>query len=112
MAWAKLDDGFWSDPDVIAVGNECAGVFARMLSYCGAHLTNGFVPEATAKFISRRPALNKLAAHGFIEQIEDGWLIPKFLDFNPSRQEVEEKRKARAEAGRRGGLASGARRSK
>jgi hypothetical protein len=106
VTWVKLDDGFWSDPDVIKVGNECAGVFARMLTYCGAHLTNGFIPEEAAKFISRRPALNKLAAAGFIEPIEDGWLIPKYLDFNPSRQDVEAKRRARSEAGRRGGLAS------
>lgn len=106
MAWVKLSDGFWSDPDVISVGNEAAGAFVRMLAYCGCHLTNGFIQTETARYIARRPILIKLEGVGFIERIEGGYLIPKYLDFNPARDEVAAKRKARSEAGRRGGLAS------
>ena len=113
MAWAKLDDGFWSDPDIDRLGNEAAGVFARMLSYCGQHLTDGHVPETAARYISakRRP-LDLLVQVGFIQRNGDGYDIPKFLEFNPSREEVEGKRNVRAQAGRQGGIASGKARSK
>lgn len=105
MAWVKLDDRFWGDPKVQKVGNEAAGAFARMLSYCGAHLTDGVVTDETARFIARPKVIDRLAEFGFIAP-RDGakdWVIPGFLDFNPSREEVESIREARAEAGRKGG---------
>lgn len=112
MAWAKLDDGFWSNPKVEEAGNEAAGAYARMLSYCGQHLTDGHVKQAAAKYITRRPILTRLVELGFLERNGEGWIIPDYLEFNPSREEVESKRKARSEAGKRGGVASGRTRSK
>lgn len=113
MAWAKLHDGFWSDPDLDRVGNEAAGVFARMISYCCQHGTNGHVSDSATRFITtkRRP-LDALMEVGWIERNGSGFVIPKFLDYNPSAEEVEAKREARSKAGQKGGLASGKVRSK
>lgn len=112
MPWVKLDDSFWANPKVLAVGNEAAGAYVRMLSYCGQHLTDGAIDDATSKFIAKPAITRKLADHGFIERNGEGWLIPDFLDFNPSKEQTEAKRKARSEAGKRGGKASGKARSK
>lgn len=112
MPWVKLDDAFWANPKVVAVGNEAAGAYCRMLSYCGQHLTDGAIDDATAKFIARPALFNKLAEHGFIQRNGKGWVIPDYLDFNPSRAKVEAKRKARVDAGKKGGVASGKARSK
>ena len=106
MPWVKLDDSFWANPKVVAVGNEAAGAYCRMLSYCGQQLTDGLVADHAVKFITRAPVTRKLADHGFVERASEGLLIPDYLDFNPSRQKAEEVRKARAEAGKRGGRAS------
>lgn len=112
MPWVKLDDSFWANPKVVAVGNEAAGAYARMLSYCGQHLTDGAVDDATLKFITRAPIRKRLEEHGFIERNGKGWVIPDYLDFNYSREQVESKRRARSQAGKRGGVASGKARSK
>lgn len=106
MTWVKLDDKFWGHPKVITVGNEAAGAFARMLSYCGDHLTDGLIPRDTATFIARPKVLSTLEEYGFVHRNGVGYVIPDYLDFNPSREQVEEVQAARAEAGRKGGRRS------
>jgi hypothetical protein len=106
MPWVKLDDSFWANPKVVAAGNEVAGAYVRMLSYCGQQLTDGEIAEEPARFIAKAPVTKKLVGHGFVEASASGFLIPDYLDFNPSREKVEATRKARAEAGKRGGEAS------
>ena len=94
MTWTKLDDGFWSEPRILAVGNEAAGVFARILSYCGRHETDGAVPEEVARFIGRTKKLDELVGVGLLEKLDNGYLVPDFLRFNPSRAQLEAKREA------------------
>lgn len=92
MTWVRLDDKFWGNPKVQIVGNEAAGAFARMLAFCGDHLTDGKVPEDTARFIAKPKVLDALETYGFIEKNGVGYVIPDFLDYNPSREAVEQKR--------------------
>lgn len=54
MAWARLDDQFWSNPKIEAAGNAAAGLFARALCYCSAHGTDGFVPRQIAGRLAAR----------------------------------------------------------
>lgn len=96
MTWTKLDDGFYDNPKVEAVGNEAAGAYARMLSYCGRQLTDGRVPDAKARYITKPSVLKRLVDHGFIERNGKGWVIPDYLEFNPSRKKVEQERAAAA----------------
>ena len=106
MTWTKLDDQFWSNPKVEHVGNEAAGAYARMLSYCGDHLTEGKLTDGAARYITRPKIIDRLAEFGFIVRNGSGWVIPGYLEFNPTRAEVEATRKARVEAGRKGGQKS------
>lgn len=94
MSWVKLDDKFWGNPKVLAVGNEAAGAYARLLSFCGDHLTDGVVPDETARFIARPKVIDRLAEFGFIRRRGEGWLIPDYLEFNPSKSSIEAKRRA------------------
>ncbi len=97
MAWVKLDDSFWSNPKVVAVGNEAAGAYVRMLSYCGQHLTDGKVDESVAKFIAKPAILRKLEEFSFLVHQGEAYLIPDYLDFNPSSEQVEGDRAAARE---------------
>lgn len=54
MAWARLDDQFWSNPKIESAGNAAAGLFARALCYCSAHGTDGFVPRQIAGRLAAR----------------------------------------------------------
>jgi hypothetical protein len=94
VTWTKLDDQFWSNPKVEEVGNEAAGAYARMLSYCGAHLTDGKITDGTARYIAKPKVIDRLAEFGFIVKNGRGWVIPDFLEFNPSKQKVIAKREA------------------
>jgi hypothetical protein len=112
VPWVKLDDSFWANPKVEDVGNEAAGAYVRMLSFCGQHLTDGHVKESAARYIATPRLLKKLEEHAFIERNGNGWVIPDYLDYNPTREKAKEKRKVRSEAGKRGGEASSKGRSK
>lgn len=94
MTWVKLDDGFWSNPKVDSVGNEAAGVYSRALSYCGCHETDGAVPDSIARYIGKAKAWERLVDAGLCEPLENGYLVPDFLEFNPSHEVLEAKREA------------------
>lgn len=101
MTWAKLDDRFHSHPKVLRAGYAAAGLYAMGLSYAACHETDGELPEDfLQKPIARRLA-NQLVAIGLWERIDGGYLIPDFLDFNPSREALTERRKVERERIRR-----------
>ena len=97
MTWTKLDDSFWSHPKVTGAGNEAAGAYVRMLSYCGKHLTDGRVPDEIARFIARPKVIEQLQEFSFVVKNGKGYLIPDYLEFNPSREQVLEERRKAAE---------------
>lgn len=107
MTWAKLDDGFWMHPKVVHAGNEAAGIFARCLSYCGAYLTDGLIPESVALSIAGdKQTLQQVLNAGLLEQLESGGLyVRDYADYNPLRAEVDDIREKRRIAGQKGGLA-------
>ena len=94
MTWVKLDDKFWANPKVLRIGNEAAGAFARMLSHCGDQMTDGLIPAETAAFIARPKVIEKLTESGFLVAEGDNLKIPDYLEFNPSREQIEAKREA------------------
>lgn len=112
MAWVRLDDKFHSNPKVLDAGLDGSGLYARALAYCGDHLTDGFVPMSWAKQTAPKRVCDKVSAAGLWTPTEDGrgYRIPDYLEIgNPSRDQVEERRKHdrfRKESGRnRGGIA-------
>lgn len=111
MTWSKLDDGFWMHPAVLAVGNVGAGVFTRLLSYCGAYLTDGAVPSHVVATIvapegpdAGEEILDRLARYRLIDRFESGGVqIVNYLEYNRSRAQVEADREVRRSNGLKGG---------
>jgi hypothetical protein len=106
MSWAKLDDGFWMHPKILMVGNTAAGVFARLLSYCGCYLTDGMIPHGVVATIvgSDKKALEALHNTGLVDMLESGAVfIPDYLDHNRSKAQVEADRETRQANGAKGG---------
>lgn len=105
MPWFRLDDVFHSHPKVIAAGNEAVGLYVRCGTYAAEHLTDGFVPEHIAHLYGgldvRRGSDETLVATlvrtRLWRRTRGGWRMPDYLDYNPSRQEVEIERKRAAE---------------
>lgn len=94
MPWVRIDDDFHGHPKVLAAGLAGAGLYTRALSYCGKYLTDGYVPDtwvAAAIAGERRDTPRRVEAAGLWQRAPDGrgWLIPDFLEFNPSAKDVK-----------------------
>lgn len=101
MSWAKLDDAFCTHPKILAVGNAGAGLFARMLSWASAHLTDGVVTRYCATMLEGDDTLvltTRLVEVGLLEPREDGsFMIHDFGVYNPSAAKEKAKRAKNAE---------------
>jgi hypothetical protein len=103
MAWARLDDGFFCHPKVteLAELNPPAGfLHIRAISYCTKYLTDGFITRsAVASLVpveaDREEQVKALIDVGlwYLDPENDRrYAIHDFLDWNPSKVEVNEKR--------------------
>lgn len=102
MPWVRIDDRYYSHPKVVAAGLAASGLDVRAMSWAAGSLTDGFIPESVLPLLAAGDAAaKKLAAVlvqvGRWEEVEGGWMIHDFLDFNPSAKKVNEERNAAAE---------------
>lgn len=102
MAWAKFDDHFHSNPKIVQAGNAVAGLYARCITYCADYLTDGLVPGGIPwGFLSQlhdpSDLVSLVTKAGLWEEVEGGYLIPDYLEFNPSKEEVLENRRKERE---------------
>jgi hypothetical protein len=93
MTWARLDDNFHAHPRTLQAGLEANGLFCRALSYCAHYLTDGFIPAEWAEAQGGRRPVTKLVDVGLLEQIEGGYIVPGYLERNPSREKVQAERR-------------------
>jgi hypothetical protein len=78
------------------MGLEAAGLYAMGLSYAAAHLTDGYLPASWVDgLVGRKRKITEtlltVRAWEFDEQ-RGGYLIVDFLDYNPSRLQIQENR--------------------
>jgi len=113
MTWFRIDDGFHSHPKVLRAGNTALGLWTRCGAWSSHYLTDGFIPVTIAQSFGSRADASALVTAGLWVKTDGGYRMHDFHDHNPTADEVREKRQVRADAGRRGGIASGiARRTK
>ena len=102
MTWARLDDSFYSHPKVLQAWNEhqpSIGLHALAISWVANHEQDGMVPAyVVAMWVpdqsDRARATATLVQTGLWHEAEDGYVIHDYLDYNPSRAYLEEKREA------------------
>ena len=110
MSWFRLDDQGAFHSKVLLAGNESYGAWCRAGQWSSAQRTDGVVPEQVARQIAPSRVWQKLIAAGLIEPraaSADPYVMHDFLEYNPSRSEVDERRSSRASAGKVGGIRSG-----
>lgn len=120
MVWFKVDDSAHSHPKMLTISLAAVGLWTAAGSWSGNHLTDGFIPDAVLPTLCRgdEALASELLAVGLWTRSEGGFRFHEWnrdsdgTERNPTAEEVKRKRSARADAGRRGGIASGnARRS-
>ena len=140
MGWIKVSDDFYDNSKMLAAGSVGRDMYWHAMGYCNRNLTDGLIPKARTAALVDYTGTAVLAGMGgvdgqgcaaiAVERLleaelwhEDGhecpdcvqpgpnhYVIHHFLEYQPSRAEVEAKREsvreARSAAGRVGGLKS------
>ena len=95
MPWFRLEDSFHQHPKVVQAGNAATGLWIRCATHSAQYLTDGAVSEEVAHTYGKSREIDKLLTVGLWIRNGNGFLIPDYLEYNPSAAEV---RKERAEA--------------
>ena len=113
MAWTRIDDGFRTNIKIRKAGPDGVLLYLFGLVYCNTNLTDGyidnvFLPQILADAFCKTPkaTVKKLIDCGLWIEIEGGYQVNDFLEYNFSKEEVEKRRQAKVEAGRKGGLST------
>lgn len=117
MSWLKIDDNFPEHERIIGLpGPAAKWLHVVALCHCAKQLTDGHIEPFRLKVIctvAEVPQANvqikELVKAGlWLDNGDGSYEVRDFLDYNPSAAEVKDLRAARSEAGRLGGVRSGA----
>lgn len=102
MAWARIDDGFVDHPKVLRIWNRnpgAIGLHVRAIAYCAKHLTDGRIPVVAVETLSpvrseRDGQVEALITEGawYRDEGSETFVIHDFLDYQPTRDEVTDRR--------------------
>jgi hypothetical protein len=127
MTWARIDDQFRHHPKVVQAGPLGIALHVCGLSYTAEYLTDGFIPGGAVNTLcdfagvwhrgyppgsqddytwTVREVVKDLVAAGMWDEVEGGYQIHDYLDYNPSREKTLAERAKKQAAGRAGGKAS------
>lgn len=101
MTWARLDDGFCDHPKTLRVWHrrpDALGLHARAISWVAKQETDGHLPEEVVAMLQpdeteRGAMVSALVEAEMWHENGEGFVIHDYLDYNPSRQELTDKRK-------------------
>lgn len=105
VSWLKLDDSFPEHAKVAELSDKAFRVHVGALCYSARNLTDGHIPAAISKTLTlgRAKLSTELVTAGLWDTNGGGgYVIHDYLDYNPSREQVETERQRRAEAGKKG----------
>ena len=94
MAWLKIDDRVRTHPKIVEAGPVAAWFWFCGICYCREHLTDGLIADKMLPTLVpgvpswKRPA-DVLVAAGLWHREERGYRVHDFLEWNPSRAEIE-----------------------
>lgn len=109
MSWIRIDDTFPDHPKCRRVGLAGIGLHIGALCYSARLLTDGIVPRAQLPFLTGQPMkaslklADEMVAAGLWEQAGDDYALHDYLEYNPSRADVMERR-AKESARKRQGI--------
>ena len=107
MPWFVVDDDMTFHPKTLAAGNEAMGLWVRAGAWCQKQMNGGFVPTEMVAALGGAELANRLVSAGLWSKNRSGFCFHQWDERQLSKEDMENRRKKRAEAGRMGGLKSG-----
>lgn len=106
MGWLKVDDKMPRNPKILAGDIETAWYYACALTHAAEQLTDGFIARSAVPLVAPHitdpcSVAERCADLELFRRLDDGYLIPDYLEFNPSRESVVQKRAEDAERQRK-----------
>jgi hypothetical protein len=108
MTWARLDDSFPEHPKVAALTDSAFRLWTTALCYSARNLTDGLISPVALRYCGSNANLSRpgrtastLVTAGLWEAEGDAYRIHDYLDYNPSKADVERDREAARERMRR-----------
>lgn len=92
MSWIKIDDGFATNPKIAALTDRALRTHIRALCFSARHLTDGHIPERSAREMGTKRAIDQLVQVRLWERNGDGYVIHDYHNYNPTREQVEQER--------------------
>jgi hypothetical protein len=95
--WCRLDDSLHDNPKIVRLTSEdprAVVLWLFGLSWCGRHLTDGFLPEGLLPRIVPWPVDDLARLAGLLVQVDlwepvvGGFQYHNFLEWNPSKAQV------------------------
>jgi len=105
MPWARLDDQFPIHRKVGALSDASFRLHVEAICWCVRNLTDGAVSREDLPHVTRIKKSERYAAElvqrGVWHETADGWHIHDFLDYQPSKNQVQQDRASNTERQRR-----------
>ncbi|WP_336818956.1 hypothetical protein [Gordonia sp. MMO-8] len=101
MAWFKVDDGFWTNPKVIAMSEAAASLWVRAGSYACQNLTDGRIDRPVLRFLGTDQAADELVTAGLWRVTATGWVFHDWAEYQELASDVKARRSAARERQRR-----------
>lgn len=109
MTWFKVDDNLAFHRKAVAAGNAAMGLWVRAGSLCSHQLSDGYIDADTARSLGTRAQIAALVRVKLWVEVPGGYQFHEWdtdgdgTKRNPTKAEVEDRRRKRADAGRQGG---------
>jgi hypothetical protein len=103
VSWLKLDDGFPEHPKIADLSDAAFRAHLSAICYAARALTDGWVPESFAKVWPRKTVRELEAAGLWTRADVRGYLIHDYLDWQPAKAAVLERRRKESER-KQGGI--------
>jgi hypothetical protein len=102
VSWFRVDDRFYDHPKVLAAGNAAVGLWTRCGTWSSDHLTDGRIPYDVARLKGNKREIDGLLRSTLWVDNGTEYIMPDYLEFNPSSESVKARRAADAERQQRG----------
>lgn len=98
----RVDVGMPDHPKVVGLSDRAFRLLVSLWTYSQRHLTDGLVPAGVAHSRGKRAAAELMAAD-LLHEVDGGYQCHDYTDHQQTREHVQAVKKARSEAGKKGG---------